>query len=241
MSDLIERQAAIEGLTGYIDNTGIFNQDKWFVHGIKTAITHLKSLPSVQPVDKDINVSCKDAVSRQAAIDAANKLVDRFEQILRDIRETNEDESVCGLCEYDGAFIGQSGDWCNECPGFDKADCFKLSDKCRKKWLKEFGLPATQPYTDEQIQKMQDLHQAEFEKAFELGREDAKPQWIPVSDRLPEDGTWNIFSDGKNISVERYKMDAIDHFFPQGRWFSFDKAIAWMPLPKPYQKEGEQE
>lgn len=63
----------------------------------------------------------------------------------------------------------------------------------------------------------------------------SRPQWIPVTERLPEDGTWNIFSDGKNISVERYKMDAIDHFFPQGRWFSFDKAIAWMPLPEPYQ------
>ena len=86
-----------------------------------------------------------DCISRQAAIDAANKLVDRFEQILRDIRETNEDESVCGLCEYDGAFIGQSGDWCNECPGFDKADCFKLSDERKKKWLKELELPSAQP------------------------------------------------------------------------------------------------
>ena len=73
-----------------------------------------------------------DLISRQAAINAANKLVDRFEQILRDIRETNEDDSVCGMCEYDGAFVGQSGDWCNECPGFDKADCFKLSDEQRK-------------------------------------------------------------------------------------------------------------
>lgn len=61
-----------------------------------------------------------------------------------------------------------------------------------------------------------------------------KGRWIPCSERLPEDGTWNIFSDGKNISVERYKMDAIDHFFPQGRWFSFDEAIAWMPMPEPY-------
>lgn len=66
-------------------------------------------------------------------------------------------------------------------------------------------------------------------------------EWAPVMEQLPEDGTWNIFTDGKNVSVERYKMDAIDHFFPQGRWFSFDKAIAWMPLPKPYQEEGEQD
>lgn len=66
-----------------------------------------------------------------------------------------------------------------------------------------------------------------------------EPKWIPCSERLPEDGTWNIFSDGKNISVERYKMDAFDHFFPQGRWFSLDEAIAWMPLPPSYKEEQE--
>ena len=59
-------------------------------------------------------------------------------------------------------------------------------------------------------------------------------RWIPVSERLPRDGTWNIFTDGKNISVERYKADAIDHFFPNGRWFKLEDAIAWMPLPEAY-------
>lgn len=63
--------------------------------------------------------------------------------------------------------------------------------------------------------------------------------WIPVSERLPEDGTWNIFTDGKTISVERYKSDAIDHFYPQGRWFDCENAIAWMPLPEPM-KVGEE-
>ena len=86
-----------------------------------------------------------DLIDRQAAIDAVNGLIDRFEQILRDIREANGDDSVCGMCEYDGAYIGQSGDWCNECPGFDKEDCFKLSDKCRKRWLKSVELPSAQP------------------------------------------------------------------------------------------------
>ena len=66
-----------------------------------------------------------------------------------------------------------------------------------------------------------------------------EPKWIPVSERLPEDGTWNLFTDGKNVSVERYKSDAIDHFFPEGRWFSFENVIAWMPLPKPYKAESE--
>ncbi len=89
----------------------------------------------------------KDPIERQDAIDAVNNLVDRFERILRDIREANVDESVCRMCEYDGAYMGQSGDWCNECPGFDKADCFKLSDRCRKRWINETTkeLPSAQP------------------------------------------------------------------------------------------------
>lgn len=57
-------------------------------------------------------------------------------------------------------------------------------------------------------------------------------RWIPVSERLPEDGTWNLFTDGNMVSVERYKADAMDHFYPNGRWFSLNEAIAWMPLPK---------
>ena len=67
-----------------------------------------------------------------------------------------------------------------------------------------------------------------------------EPQWIPVSERMPSDGTWNIFTDGKNISVERYKADAIDHFFPNGRWFQLEDVIAWMPLPKPYKPNEKQ-
>ena len=63
--------------------------------------------------------------------------------------------------------------------------------------------------------------------------------WIPCSERLPEDGTWNLFTDGNMVSVERYKADAMDHFYPNGRWFSLDEAIAWMPLPKSYQVESE--
>lgn len=59
-----------------------------------------------------------------------------------------------------------------------------------------------------------------------------KTRWIPVTERLPEDGTWNLFTDGNMVSVERYKADAMDHFYPNGRWFSLDEAIAWMPLPK---------
>lgn len=63
------------------------------------------------------------------------------------------------------------------------------------------------------------------------------PRWIPCSERLPEDGKWCLFTDGENMCVERYKHDAIDHFFPNGRWFEFDDAVAWMPLPECYRGE----
>ena len=85
-------------------------------------------------------------IERQAAIDAVNSLIDRFERILSDIRESTVDDSVCGMCEYDGAYMGQSGDWCNECPGFEKDNCFKLSDQCRKRWFNSVELPSAQQW-----------------------------------------------------------------------------------------------
>lgn len=69
-----------------------------------------------------------------------------------------------------------------------------------------------------------------------LDMEAEQPHWIPCSERLPEDGKWCLFTDGENMSVERYKLDASDHFFPNGRWFDFDDAVAWMPLPEPYEE-----
>ena len=75
-----------------------------------------------------------DTISRQVVRYKLAALVNEFEEILSHIREREVDDSVCGLCEYDGAYIGQSGDWCNECPGFVKDDCFKLKEKYRKEW-----------------------------------------------------------------------------------------------------------
>lgn len=62
-------------------------------------------------------------------------------------------------------------------------------------------------------------------------------QWIPCLERLPEDGTWNIFTDGKRISIERYKFDIVSHFWPEPRWFDLEDAVAWMPLPEPWKGE----
>ena len=53
--------------------------------------------------------------------------------VCQDVRAKSADEYVCGLCEYDGAHIGESGDWVNECPGFEKDDCFCIKKSMREK------------------------------------------------------------------------------------------------------------
>ena len=109
-----------------------FCEERW----IPLNIDAVNMQPTIQPVATDTNVG-----------DTMSKFIDGLEEIFADLRERHVDDSVCGLCEYDGAYIGQSGDWCNECPGFERDDCFKLSDKTRKEWTEEIikALPTVQP------------------------------------------------------------------------------------------------
>ena len=51
------------------------------------------------------------------------------------------------------------------------------------------------------------------------------------------DGQWVLVTDGENVSVERIKKDAIDHFYPNGRWFELEDVKAWAPINKPYFEE----
>lgn len=92
------------------------------------------------------------------------------------------------------------------------------------------------------LQNHTDDYSEESHTAMMMAKEalkENKGEWIPVSKKLPEDGEWALFTDGKVISVERFKLDAENHFFPSGRWFELDKAIAWMPLPEPYKEGGD--
>lgn len=56
-----------------------------------------------------------------------------LQEVCFKIRSEYGGEDVCGLCQYDGAYVGESGDWCNECPGFDSDDCFCLSESVEQK------------------------------------------------------------------------------------------------------------
>lgn len=101
------------------------------------------------------------------------------------------------------------------------------------------NLPSAQPYTDEEIQKMQDIEQAQLYKAYEMGNADALP-WIPCSERLPEHGRRYLISvlDGINrrTTVAPY-LPRCKAWTMTGR-MAYWKVIAWMPLPEPYREDG---
>ena len=177
---------------------------------LSSAEAAINNLPTIQTVATDTNVGA-----------TISKFIDGLEEIFADLRERHVDDSVCGLCEYDGAYMGQSGDWCNECPGFDRDDCFKLSDETRKKWTDEIikALPTVQP----------------------------EPQWIPVERKLPEDytdvlvwfeyfryGDYNCLyqTHGIGTYVAENNSWMINH---ESGWKDL-RVIAWMPLPELYQE-----
>lgn len=61
------------------------------------------------------------------------------------------------------------------------------------------------------------------------------PKWIPCSERMPEPGSWAIWCSYRGMrQIARWKEDAIDHFFPDQGFFQLEDAVAWMPLPEPY-------
>lgn len=59
--------------------------------------------------------------------------------------------------------------------------------------------------------------------------------WIPVSERLPEDGTYITTLDGDLVGQEEpfTGMCGIEN----GKWDDEDCVIAWMYLPEPYKEE----
>ena len=53
--------------------------------------------------------------------------------------------------------------------------------------------------------------------------------WIPVRERLPEDGEEVLATDGNHVYLVEYDAD-LDACFGD-----VDGIVAWQPLPEPYQ------
>lgn len=105
------------------------------------------------------------------------------------------------------------------------------------------ALPSAQRYTDEEVQKIQDLEQLEIEKAFQLGREDAQPGWIPVTERPIEGGQYIVtLKDDKEVWTDIAEWNPTFGGRWQAEFFDceycdIDNVVAWMPLPKPWEEE----
>lgn len=68
----------------------------------------------------------------------------------------------------------------------------------------------------------------------DMEQDEKEHGWIPVSERLPEDGTYITTLDGELVGQEEpfTGMCGIEN----GKWEDEDSVIAWMPLPEPYKE-----
>ena len=99
-----------------------------------------EQLDSIATTKNNLGVDC---ISRKAVQTRLKEIINEMETIFADIREREVNDSVCGLCEYD-CDHGLDG-FANECPGFEKDDCFKLNEKYRAEWLDISNLPSVTP------------------------------------------------------------------------------------------------
>lgn len=74
-----------------------------------------------------------------------------------------------------------------------------------------------------------------LEECFDLVEDkNVEQRWIPVAERLPEDGTYLTTLDGELVGQEEpfTGMCGIEN----GKWDEDGCVIAWMPLPEPYRE-----
>lgn len=70
-------------------------------------------------------------------------------------------------------------------------------------------------------------------KLIELPSAQPEQRWIPVGERLPEEGQACLVADKGSITIDTY----IGHGNPYNwRWYVRDYE-AWQPLPEPYRNE----
>lgn len=93
--------------------------------------------------------------------------------------------------------------------------------------------------TPEEIESLKDFEKSQVGKMLKrLNEEQRKHRWIPVEERLPEDGTYLCTFVGELVGQEDpfTGMCGIEN----GIWDEPDCVIAWQPLPEPY-KGGQNE
>lgn len=79
-------------------------------------------------------------------------------------------------------------------------------------------------------EQLQVINEEYTKMAKELAEFRKQNQWIPVSERLPENGEEVLASDGTYIYLVEYDAD-LDAAFGD-----VDNIVAWTPLPEPYKE-----
>ena len=88
------------------------------LHGTKAALNVTKEFIEAQPT-----IGTNEELKKRI-----EELLGVIEVICRDGRERSGEDWYCGLCEYDGPA------W-QECPGFEKDDCFTMREDFKRQYL----------------------------------------------------------------------------------------------------------
>ena len=69
----------------------------------------------------------------------------------------------------------------------------------------------------------------------------AEAEWIPCSERLPEDGVdVLITTENEEVYIDQVITDPYkERYFQSNTGYDNFQVLAWMPLPEPYREDGE--
>ena len=90
---------------------------------------------------------------------------------------------------------------------------------------------------DKALSKINDLEHENFLLQARIAELEAQQRWIPVGERLPEDWTMVLFTNGVTRGIGQFDKDG---FYDYWYEYSFNKPVThWMPLPEAPKERAE--